>query len=545
MQRNLIFVLLLLMGIFFQSCSDQQDEILLPGLIPAPLSIEKMDGRFKLNRSVPVYFNEDSLLSTAEYLASKMQNIPGENPNIKMVKGNLAGKKGILLQIDHSMKDSDPEGYRMEITAKKVDIRAGSTTGVFYGIQSLLQLINTGVHAGAKYPVIPAVLISDSPRFRWRGMHLDVSRHFQDKEFIKKYLDILAAYKLNIFHWHLTDDQGWRIEIDKYPLLTEIGAWRVDRRDEPWDYDQEVTNRPDARLYGGFYTKEDIREIVYYATNLHITIVPEIEMPGHSQAAMTAYPNLSCSGKPYHRPKNMVFEFTDPYCAGNDSTFIFLEDVLTEVMELFPSRYIHAGGDEAKKTPWTKCPECKSLMKKENIRNVEELQSYFIGRIERFLYDHGRQLIGWDEILEGGLAPGAAVMSWRGEEGGTEAAMMGHDAVMTPWKYLYFNAPQDSAEGEEEEDNNILELEEVYNYDPLPVKLDADKHKHIIGVQACLWSENVQTPEQAEYHTLPRLCALAEIAWTVPEKRNWNDFKERLNQHYSYLDWLGVNYYKP
>jgi len=259
---------------------------------------------------------------------------------------------------------------------------------------------------------------------------------------------------------------------------------------------------------------------------------------------MTAYPNLSCSGKPYRRPKNLPFEFTDPYCAGNDSTFVFLEDVLTEVIELFPSEYIHIGGDEAKKTPWISCPKCKALMKKENIKNVDELQSYFIKRVEDFLNDHGRKLIGWDEILEGGLAPAAAVMSWRGEEGGIEAAIMGHDVVMTPWKYLYFNAPQDSLEGKAEDDNNILNLEKVYRYDPVPVNLAVDQRKYIMGVQACLWSENVQTSEQAEYHILPRLCALSEMAWTTPEKRNWDDFRERLQQHYSYLDKLNVNYFR-
>jgi hexosaminidase len=545
MKKNQITITFLCLSLLLLSCANQKDETTLPGIIPAPSYMEKMDGQFILNRPVPVFYQVDELNTTAEYLATKIQDFLNDRPDIILLGGKSSGKKGIYLTLDPSMTIQDPEGYRMVVSTKKIEISAGTPAGVFYGIQSFLQMLISDNNQGNKPLVIPTMMISDSPRFRWRGMHLDVSRHFQDKEFIKKYLDILAAHKLNVFHWHLTDDQGWRIEIEKYPGLTELAAWRVDRRDKPWDYDQEITNRKDVDLYGGFYTKEDIREIVDYATNLHITIVPEIEMPGHSQAAMTAYPNLSCSGKPYRRPKNLVFDFTDPFCAGNDSTFIFLEDVLTEVMELFPSEYIHIGGDEAKKTPWLSCPKCKALMRKENIKDVNELQSYFIRRIEKFLNDHGRKLIGWDEILEGGLAPGAAVMSWRGEEGGTSAALLGHDAVMTPWKYLYFNAPQDTSEADSEDDNNILELEEVYMYDPIPGKLEMDKQKFIIGVQACLWTENVQTSEQAEYHTLPRLCALSEIAWTNPERKNWDDFKERVKLHYNYLDWLDVNYYKP
>ena len=544
MWKNQFLSTLVCLSFLLLSCANQKDDATLPGIIPDPSSIEKMDGQFILNQSVPVFIQEDELKTTADYLAIRIQSFLSEKPDIILLEGKSSGKKGIYLKLDPSMSSQDPEGYRMVVSTKKIEISAGTPAGVFYGIQSFLQLLITKNNLENKTLIIPALRISDSPRFRWRGMHLDVSRHFQDKEFIKKYLDILAAHKLNVFHWHLTDDQGWRIEIEKYPGLTEVGAWRVDRRDEPWDYDQEITNRKDVDLYGGFYTKEDIREIVDYATKLHITIVPEIEMPGHSQAAMTAYPNLSCSGKPYRRPKNLPFEFTDPYCAGNDSTFVFLEDVLTEVMELFPSEYIHIGGDEAKKTPWISCPKCKALMKKENIKNVDELQSYFIKRVEDFLNDHGRKLIGWDEILEGGLAPAAAVMSWRGEEGGIEAAIMGHDVVMTPWKYLYFNAPQDSLEGKAEDDNNILNLEKVYRYDPVPVNLAVDQRKYIMGVQACLWSENVQTSEQAEYHILPRLCALSEMAWTTPEKRNWDDFRERLQQHYSYLDKLNVNYFR-
>jgi hexosaminidase len=527
--------ILVISGYLVCSCISDKNNEFLTGIIPEPLSLEKLDGKFSMIHSVSVIYNDDNLKSTAEWLSRKFEDFTGIKANLISNGNNKFAKKGIYLKLDTTLNDSGPEGYILIVSPKRIEIAAGTSAGVFYGIQSVLQLIAINNNEEAKVLVIPAVKIKDLPRFSWRGMHLDVSRHFEDKEFIKKYLDLLAAYKINVFHWHLTDDQGWRIEIEKYPLLTEIGAWRVDRTAEPWDYDQAITNNSSKRLYGGFYTKEDIREIVDYAENLHITVVPEIEMPGHSQAAMTAYPQLSCSGKPYHRPSDLVFEFTDPYCAGNDSTFVFLEDVLTEVMELFPSEYIHIGGDEAKKTPWTKCPKCKALMKREGINNVEELQSYFVRKIEKFLNGKGRNLIGWDEILEGGLAPGASVMSWRGEEGGIAAASMGHNVVMTPLKYMYFNAYQDSIEVKSNRDDYILNLEEVYNYNP---------PQYIMGVQACLWSENIQTPDQVERHTLPRLCALSEVAWTSPESKDWNDFRTRIDHHYKYLDRMGVSYYK-
>jgi hexosaminidase len=536
---------LVISGYLFCSCTSEKNDKLLTGIIPEPLSLEKLDGKFSLSHSVSVLYNDDNLKSTADWLLGRLGDFAGIKTNLISDRNIKSVNKGVYLELDTTLNGLGSEGYNLIVYPKRIEIKAGTPAGVFYGIQSLLQLIAINYNGSNNLIGIPALKITDKPRFSWRGMHLDVSRHFEDKEFIKKYLDILAAYKINVFHWHLTDDQGWRIEIDKYPLLTEIGAWRVDRTGDPWDYDQQITNYTSKKLYGGFYTKEDIREIVDYASNLHITIVPEIEMPGHSQAAMTAYPQLSCSGKPYHRPSGLVFEFTDPYCAGNDSTFVFLEDVLTEVMELFPSEYIHIGGDEAKKTPWTKCPKCRALMKKEGIKNVEELQSYFVRKIEKFLNDKGRNLIGWDEILEGGLAPKAAVMSWRGEEGGIAAASMGHNVVMTPWKYMYFNAYQDSVEAKSNRDDYILDLAEVYNYDPVPGMLEDDQKKYIMGVQACLWSENIQTPDQVEHHTLPRLCALSEVAWTSPERKDWNDFSKRMDNNYRYLDRMGVKYYKP
>jgi hexosaminidase len=543
--KKIRFIIKLLCLIFLMySCTSDMHDASVYSIIPAPASMENQNGRFILNQSVSI-FCDDELKATADYLARKLEEYFGIKSRLIISKDQSSAKKGINLQRDTLLNDLGTEGYRMVVSARNIKVSAKSQAGVFYGIQSLFQLIGQDKSDRNSRYSIPAVVISDYPAFHWRGMHLDVARHFESREFIKKYLDILAAYKLNVFHWHLTDDQGWRIEIEKYPLLTEIGAFRVDRTDEPWDYDQEVTNRMDAKLYGGFYTKEDIREIVDYASELHITIVPEIEMPGHSQAAMTAYPQLSCSGKPYRRPVNLPFEFTDPFCAGNDSTFIFLEDVLKEVMALFPSEYIHVGGDEAKKTPWLTCEKCKALMKREKISNVDELQSYFIRRIENLLQVNGRKLIGWDEILEGGLAEGAAVMSWRGEEGGIEAASMGHNVVMVPWKYLYFNAYQDSVEAKSTRDDYILDMEEVYRYNPIPGALNADEQKFIIGVQACLWSENIQTPEQAEHYTLPRLCALSEIGWTHADRKDWDNFQERLNHNNLYLDRLGVNYYKP
>jgi hexosaminidase len=390
---------------------------------------------------------------------------------------------------------------------------------------------------------MPCVSVTDYPRFEWRGMHLDVSRHFFDVEFIKRYIDILALHKMNVFHWHLVDDQGWRIEIKKYPRLTEVGAWRVDREDRPWNA-REPQQPGEKATYGGFYTQEEIKEIVAYAAERYITVVPEIEMPAHVGSALAAYPEYSCTGGPFTVPPGGVWPITDIYCAGKEETFTFLEDVLTEVTELFPSQYIHIGGDEADKTEWRRCPDCQARIRKEGLGDEDELQSYFVKRIEQFLISKGRKLIGWDEILQGGLAPEATVMSWQGFEGGITAARSGHHAVMTPVSHCYFNVYQGDPATEPASFSGLITLKKVYSFEPVPAELTAEEGKFIIGAQGCLWTEYVTDGKTAEHMILPRLTALSEVVWSSPESRTWEGFSTRLPKMMERFDALGLAYSK-
>ena len=409
-----------------------------------------------------------------------------------------------------------PESYTLSVTPQQILIRATSGAGLFYGMQTLLQLAQP---SGAGSYSIASVEIEDTPRFAYRGLMLDVSRHFSTKEFIKKQIDALAYYKINRLHLHLTDAAGWRLEIKKYPLLTEFAAWRTDPTWKQWWNGGRKYVRFDAPgAYGGYYTQNDIREILEYARQHYITVIPEIEMPSHSEEVLAAYPQLSCSGEPY---KNSDF------CVGNEETFTFLENVLTEVMELFPSEYIHIGGDEAGKSAWKTCPKCQKRMKDEHLANVDELQSYLIHRIEKFLNNHGRHLLGWDEILQGGIAPNATVMSWRGEEGGIAAVTSGHRAIMTPGAYCYLDSYQDAPYSQPEAIGGYLPLKKVYSYNPVPASLTAEQAKLVYGVQGNLWVEYIPTPEHVEYMIYPRILALAETAWSAPERKSWPDFHTR------------------
>ncbi|CDM06452.1 Beta-hexosaminidase [Bacteroides xylanisolvens SD CC 1b] len=409
-----------------------------------------------------------------------------------------------------------PESYTLSVTPQQILIRATSGAGLFYGVQTLLQLAQP---SGAGSYSIASVEIEDTPRFAYRGLMLDVSRHFSTKEFIKKQIDALAYYKINRLHLHLTDAAGWRLEIKKYPLLTEFAAWRTDPTWKQWWNGGRKYVRFDAPgAYGGYYTQDDIREILEYARQHYITVIPEIEMPSHSEEVLAAYPQLSCSGEPY---KNSDF------CVGNEETFTFLENVLTEVMELFPSEYIHIGGDEAGKSAWKTCPKCQKRMKDEHLANVDELQSYLIHRIEKFLNNHGRHLLGWDEILQGGIAPNATVMSWRGEEGGIAAVTSGHRAIMTPGAYCYLDSYQDAPYSQPEAIGGYLPLKKVYSYNPVPASLTAEQAKLVYGVQGNLWVEYIPTPEHVEYMIYPRILALAETAWSAPERKSWPDFHTR------------------
>lgn len=423
------------------------------------------------------------------------------------------------------------EWYALKVSPGGISISATTEAGLYRGTRTLVQLLEQGQATTS----IPCLIITDWPRFGWRGMHLDVCRHFFPVSFIKKYIDLLARYKMNSFHWHLTDDQGWRIQIKSRPELTAVGAWRKGSQVGAYANQQFDTVR-----YGGFYTQDEIREVVAYAAERHINVVPEIEMPGHALAALAAYPQLGCTGGPYAVERGWGV-FPDVFCAGNDSVFTMLQDVLTEVMMLFPSQYIHIGGDECPKDRWKTCPKCQARIKAEGLKDEHELQSYFIRRIEQFVNSKGRKIIGWDEILEGGLAPNATVMSWRGTEGGIAAARSGHDAVMSPTSYCYFDYYQGDPVNEPLAIGGYAPLQKVYSYEPIPAELTTDEARHILGAQANLWTEYIQTPEHVEYMMLPRMLALAEVLWTPKEKRDEADFIRRLEAEFPRLDALHAN----
>ena len=485
--------------------------ILAQSVIPVPLKMEQGTGCFLLSENTKLYINLQGL--EAQLLENCLQALP-----VHLKKGKKKDTQNILslLITEKNHQLPSPESYTLSVTPQQILIRATSGAGLFYGLQTLLQLAQP---SGAGSYSIASVEIEDTPRFAYRGLMLDVSRHFSTKEFIKKQIDALAYYKINRLHLHLTDAAGWRLEIKKYPLLTEFAAWRTDPTWKQWWNGGRKYVRFDAPgAYGGYYTQDDIREILEYARQHYITVIPEIEMPSHSEEVLAAYPQLSCSGEPY---KNSDF------CVGNEETFTFLENVLTEVMELFPSEYIHIGGDEAGKSAWKTCPKCQKRMKDEHLANVDELQSYLIHRIEKFLNNHGRHLLGWDEILQGGIAPNATVMSWRGEEGGIAAVTSGHRAIMTPGAYCYLDSYQDAPYSQPEAIGGYLPLKKVYSYNPVPASLTAEQAKLVYGVQGNLWVEYIPTPEHVEYMIYPRILALAETAWSAPERKSWPDFHTR------------------
>lgn len=447
MEKFLVLMLLTAAGLVLSCaglCPHHEKPDLAASVIPQPVLMESSGSGFTLNSGTVIVAGTPDLASIGELLAATLT--AQRRLKLSIASSEKPGTgSAVILSLDPSIAEN--EGYDLTVGRDRIRIAGKYPAGVLYGVQTLLQLIPTrledlGGAGGSGEYRIPGVHVADNPRFPWRGMHLDVCRHFFTKEFIKKYLDLMAMHKMNVFHWHLTEDQGWRIEIKKYPRLTEIGAWRVDREDKPWD--QRGTAGPDEKAtYGGFYTQDDVREIVEYAARRCITVIPEIEMPAHAIAALAAYPELSCTGGPFTVIPGGIWPIKDIYCAGNERTFDFLEDVLTEVMDLFPSKYIHIGGDEAAKDNWKACPKCQARIRVEGLKDEEELQSYFIRRIEKFLISKNRKLIGWDEILQGGLAPEATVMSWRGMAGGVAAAQQGHEVIMTPTEYCYFDYYQD------------------------------------------------------------------------------------------------------
>jgi len=510
------------------------------GIIPAPADVEARDGIFTL-RSTSRILAGPALRSAAKQLAARLRPSTGFSVKIKSAKTGI--KPGdIILTTENAGINLGPEGYQLSVTQDAVTIRAATEAGVFYGVQSLLQMLPPEIFSAKPATnmawTVPCVEISDQPRFTWRGLMLDVSRHFFTKKEVEQALDLMSLYKLNTFHWHLADDQGWRIQIKKYPKLTSVGAWR-NGIDFHLDPKLSTAYRRDGR-YGGFYTQRDIREVVAYAAARHITIVPEIEMPGHSTAALAAYPEFSCTGGPFSIDQDHGI-YHGVYCAGNDATFDFLENVLAEVIPLFPGKYIHIGGDEVRKTNWQHCEKCQKRIRTEGLKDERGLQSYFIKRIEEYVNAHGKTLIGWSEIREGGLPQRAALMDWIG--GGAAAAGSGHDVVMTPTAFCYFDHYQSTNRlAEPKAIGGFLPLKQVYAFEPVPTNLPAEFHSHILGGQANLWAEYIPSLDRVEYMLFPRLTALAEADWSPDSARNWDDYKTRAALNERRLDALGVKY---
>lgn len=515
-------------------------------IIPQPVSLQQHKGSFVITKNTVLVVTDGGDEPSASFFNNYLKQVYGFQLPVK----NKAAANSIVLTTRKFIQAPAVEGYDLSSGPQGVRIEGDSYAATFQGIQTLIQLLPVQKSASLK---IASVTVKDAPRFAYRGMHLDVGRHFFPIAFIKKYIDYLALHKMNYFHWHLTDDQGWRIEIKKYPRLTQIGGFR----------NGTIIGRypgtgNDEQRYGGYYTQDEIRDIVAYAAQRFITVVPEIELPGHASAAIAAYPILSCfPSESTQHPADCAWAgdttgkqvqqtwgvFDDVFCAGKETTFSFLQDVMDEVMELFPGKLLHVGGDECPKSNWKRCPQCQQRMRDNNLKDEHELQSYFIQRMEKYLNGKGRSIIGWDEILEGGLAPNAAVMSWRGEDGGITAAKQKHNVVMTPGGWMYF----DHTQSEQEDSVTIggfTTIQKVYSYEPIPAALTADEGKYILGAQANLWTEYIKNPRKVEYMVFPRMSALSEVQWSSKENRNWDSFEKRLQTQFRRYDLWKANYSK-
>jgi hexosaminidase len=510
-------------------------------IIPKPVKLVPQKGTFKLREKTRIVLqaSDPQLKAATDFLVGLVENAAG----YRLAYGDKAGKNTISFVLDKAI--ANEEGYQLQVTPKAITVKASTPKGAFLAIQTLRQLMPADIEApnsGLETFAIPAVAIEDAPRFAYRGVMFDVGRYFYPVSFLKQYIDLLALYKINTFHLHLTEDQGWRVEIKKYPKLQQISAWRKESivghySDKPRQYD--------GKRHGGYYTQAELKDLVQYAQDRFITIIPEIEMPGHSQAVLAAYPQFGCKENATYEVSTTWGVHKDVFCP-NEATFTFLEDVLTEVMEIFPSKFIHIGGDEVPKDRWKESAYAQELIKKHNLKDEHGLQSYFIQRMEKFLNARGRAIIGWDEILEGGLAPNATVMSWRGEKGGIAAAKEKHQVIMTPNTYLYLDYYQ-TKEGRKKEPvaiGGFLPLEKVYSYNPVPAALTAGESKYILGVQANVWTEYIATPEHAFHMTFPRASALAEVAWTPLEQKDYADFIRRLHQNVQHLEKRQVKYAK-
>ncbi len=514
-------------------------------LVPFPAQFVGRDGQFALTKDTKIVLNikDAGQVQAAQMLMSQINTASGLGLQIANMSPALSKAKHLFFQANKTKK-CGAEGYVLKVSSEKIIVEAETPKGYFYAVQTLLQLLPPQVFSSSKIENVawklPACDILDRPRFGYRGLMLDAGRYFMPVSFVKRFIDLMAIHKLNTFHWHLTEDQGWRIEIKKYPKLTQIGSKR--KASMLGHYDQYYPQKYDDKEHGGFYTQDEIRDIVKYAAARQITIIPEIEMPGHSVAALAAYPELSCDATKKYEVATQWGVKNDVYCP-NEQTFKFLQDVLTEVMTLFPSKLIHIGGDECPKTAWKNSAFCQDLIKKLNLKNEDELQSYFIKRIEKFVNSKGRSIVGWDEILEGGVAPNATIMSWRGTKGGVEAAQQKHNVIMSPMDYCYIDYYQALPAKEPLAIGGLLPIEKVYSYDPTAEFAENDK-KYILGIQGNLWTEYISTPEKAEYMAYPRAVALAEINWVPQGPKNFEDFAVRLKEHLKRLDYLKVNYSK-
>jgi hexosaminidase len=526
MKRILILALLGLVA-----CTNEKKKLEPISIVPKPVSISSTGGAIRWSGDVAIVASSDNEIHVAEILQELLEE--------KKIKSNIR-KAEEEQRIQLTIVDSDSlkdEGYKLLIDERGAEISANTGAGLFYGVQTFLQLLQ-----GENYT--PFVKIIDYPRLGYRGLHLDVGRHMFTVPFIKRYIDLMSRFKLNQFHWHLTEDQGWRIEIKKYPKLQEIAAFRKETViGRATTRTRNQVKGYDGQRYGGYYTQEEIKEVVQYAEDRFITVIPEIELPGHAMAALAAYPTLGCTGGPYETATTWGI-FDDVYCAGKEETFTFLQDVLDEVITLFPGKYIHIGGDEVFKTRWEKCLNCKKRMKREKLKDTGELQSYFIQRIGNYLNSKDKQIIGWDEILEGGLAPNATVMSWRGESGGIAATKQGHDVIMSPENWYYLDHAQDTSGNEPVTHSGFTPLKEVYDYEPIPPSLSVQDAKHILGAQCNVWTEYMKSPEQVEYMVYPRALAMAETVWSPKSGKDYQDFIQRMKQQVKRLDEWEVNYSK-
>jgi hexosaminidase len=535
MKKILLFVLLPLFCTGIQAQTNSSFN-----LVPAPAKMKVNPGQFIINATTQIVLTVDDpeMRDAVAVFNGLMYRAAGYRLQITT---STAPINAIVCKINPAVSNS--EGYKLSVQKNLITLEAQQAQGIFYGMQTLRQLLPYQIERPFLSNIawtVPCVEIEDQPRFVHRGLMLDAGRHFMPKEFVKKFINMLAYHKMNTFHWHLTEDQGWRIEIKKYPKLTQVGAYR--NRTLEGHYTTPEKRKWDNSRYGGFYTQEDVKEIVAYAKKNFITVIPEIEMPGHAKAALAAYPKLSCTGGPFE-VEGLWGIFEDIYCP-KEETFTFMEAVLSEVMDLFPSEYIHIGGDEAPKLRWKNCAHCQALIKEEGLKDEHELQSYFIKKIETFVESKGKHIIGWDEILEGGLAPNATVMSWRGEKGGIEAAKQNHDVIMSPNTYVYLDYFQANPKKEPLAIGGYLPLWKVYSFEPVPASLTSDEAKHIRGLQGNIWTEYLPDEAQVEYMAFPRGAAIAETGWSPASKKNYPDFKSRIIQQFKRYDSMSWNYCK-